>query len=403
MRLALSIVVISLLIAVSAAHFMVADSGYVLLAYGGWTVELSLWLAALINIGLIAMVYLAARLVIHLTAKRGRLRSWAGQRRNRLYDSQLQQGLFAYLDGNWDKAISGLSKAAKRGNEQQSQLPLLFAVKASEAGGDLAKAKSLIDAAESRFGANKSTVDLAKAELEMQAGQLETALAILHRLKKSGHAQDKLDYLLLSCYERLGEWASLAALLEQAPVKKLLDKSTYERLQSRSATHNFAQASDLASLHAQWQALTRKQQKQASMVAAYVGALMTHNGHEFADKILNGFFKRQWDDALLSLYAQVQSPDPDRQLLLAESWLVARPNNAELLICLARLCLRNELWGKALDYYESAIAHEPRADIYAEFARLLAHQGKLDRSNKLYEKSFLAQHPGLANLPLPKS
>ena len=114
--------------------------------------------------------------------------------------------------------------------------------------------------------------------------------------------------------------------------------------------------------------------------------------------MLYAALKRQFDDRLIERYGCVQGRDSARQLAHAEGWLKAHPDNAALLLALARLSLRNELWGKARDYFEASLRIEHRPQTCAELARLLAQLGDAQRSNQLF-------HEGLGlldrNLPAP--
>jgi HemY protein len=93
---------------------------------------------------------------------------------------------------------------------------------------------------------------------------------------------------------------------------------------------------------------------------------------------------------------------PDEQLLAAEQWLKDRPNNAELLLALGRLSLRNELWGKAREYFETSLRLRRSREGLAELSRLSAHMGDEEMSIKLMMQG-LANDNGLPKLPMPKA
>ena len=74
---------------------------------------------------------------------------------------------------------------------------------------------------------------------------------------------------------------------------------------------------------------------------------------------------------------------------IAEGWLKEQPNNTDLLLSLARLCKRSELWGKARDYLEAALKLESRSEIYAELAEVLGRLGEHDKSLQFYRQGLL--------------
>ena len=90
-----------------------------------------------------------------------------------------------------------------------------------------------------------------------------------------------------------------------------------------------------------------------------------------------------------------------QQLLIAEKWLKEHSANAYLLLSLGRICMRNELWGKAKEYYEASIEVEPCAEAYGELSRLLKYLGELEASEtymKVYGDLIGVQ---LLELPMP--
>ena len=54
----------------------------------------------------------------------------------------------------------------------------------------------------------------------------------------------------------------------------------------------------------------------------------------------------------------------------------------------ARLCLRNELWGKARSYLESVISLRPTPEAYSEYGRLLNQLGEADAAADAYREGL---------------
>ena len=61
-----------------------------------------------------------------------------------------------------------------------------------------------------------------------------------------------------------------------------------------------------------------------------------------------------------------------------ERWLKDRGEDPDLLLAAARLCLRNELWGKARSYLETVISLRPTPEAYREYGALLTQLGEAD-------------------------
>jgi len=106
-----------------------------------------------------------------------------------------------------------------------------------------------------------------------------------------------------------------------------------------------------------------------------------------AAKAVEMAISRNWRDALVQLYGEQDYGTSEQQLLVAEKWLKERPANANLLLSLGRISMRNELWGKAKEYYETSIKIAPSAEAYGELSRLLKHLGEVEASEN-YLKSY---------------
>ena len=68
----------------------------------------------------------------------------------------------------------------------------------------------------------------------------------------------------------------------------------------------------------------------------------------------------------------------------AEGWLANHSEDSDLLLSAARLCLRNELWGKARSYLETVISLRPSPEAYQEYGALLNQMGEADAAAEAY-------------------
>jgi HemY protein len=110
-------------------------------------------------------------------------------------------------------------------------------------------------------------------------------------------------------------------------------------------------------------------------------------GDEAIAEILRAL-KRSFEPELVRAYGEVKSRDPLKQLRRAEGWLKTHAEDAVLLLTAARLCMANELWGKARSYLESSLALAPNPESYALYGKLLDQLGNPDQA-------AIAYHSGL--------
>ena len=55
-----------------------------------------------------------------------------------------------------------------------------------------------------------------------------------------------------------------------------------------------------------------------------------------------------------------------------------------LLLATARLCMQNQLWGKARSYLETSLGLRPEATAYRVYGRLLDKMGESDAATEAY-------------------
>ncbi len=101
-------------------------------------------------------------------------------------------------------------------------------------------------------------------------------------------------------------------------------------------------------------------------------------------KELTAALKSNWRGPLVRLFGLVETSDTTKQLKKAEAWLKKHDDDPDLLLAAARLCLRNELWGKARSYLETVINLRPTPEAYQEYGNLLNQLGEADAAADAY-------------------
>jgi HemY protein len=120
-----------------------------------------------------------------------------------------------------------------------------------------------------------------------------------------------------------------------------------------------------------------------------------------AEAVVHQALKKQWDDRLIHEYGLTAANDTAKQLQRAEAWLDERPSNAALRLCIGRLALRNELWGKAREQLEASQKLASNTEVLAELGRLYAQMGDERASAESYRQGLLLSAPPLPSLPMP--
>lgn len=407
----LTVIVLALLVTLYLGF--PADPGYLLIAFGNYTFETSLF--ALIVA--LCVLYLLARLLLaiwhwlnpYYWIRYGRhLRD----RRHARARSKSVDGLLYFARGSWQSAYNLLRDA--RNDADASVINHLAAAYAAYEMGDRNAWSRLLNEAESRYPAARSTVNYLRALLLFKSDQLEQCLAVLEQLRKTSLNDAQLLNLLKEVYVRLEAWEQLEELLPMLEKQGLVETDELERIKVRLFMERLytmgkgSQAKSepeeaVATLGKLWKKAPVKYKEDEKIVKHYTDLLCGLNARSVAAKVLEAALARRWSDALVLRYGEQDYGCSPQQLLVAEDWLKSRPANASLCLTLGRLAMRNELWGKAREYYEASIKIAPSAAAYGELGRLLKHLGDTRASEANLKKYGELIGAGLPDLPLPKA
>ena len=401
------ILLIVVLCAAALSMFIVEHTGYVLISWKTLRYESSLWMFLAVLAAVLALLYGLRTLIKMTLVSTGLVNPWSRRNQSRRYRLAAEQGILDLAQGHWKDALRHLRRAAE--GESTPLVYFLGAASAAEKLGYSQEADELLERALIKQPSAEVAIALAHSDLQLQraddAGAQET-LQAMHDL----HPQHTEVLMRLQALLRQRQdWSALIGLL---PALRKCKRFSAEQLQSIEyqawsgrlsaiCTLKTDPQTALKTLDTAWQELSSKLRTDPQLVAAYATELLRLKAHEQAESLLRHTLKSNLNDALIDLYGRAQASDAARQLQLAETWLKQAPNNAILLRALGRLSLRNQLWGKARDYFESSLRQHRQAHTCAELARLLNHLGDTKRSNELFAESFQLLEQALPALPQP--
>lgn len=402
----LALVLILILAIVGFLGWAISQSaGYVLITYDRFRYESSFW----VFLGLIAAFWLLAvllhRLLGVLQLSGALVNPWSRRHRARRVENASRRGMRELAEGQWQHALGHLRTAAE--HDRQPLVHYLGAARAANELGEHEQSDELLRQAREREPQAALAIGLAQAQLQTARGQYAEARATLSALHDEHPRHSYLLVQLQQLYVQLEDWPALCRLLPDLRKQRVLPAARLDELERLAWTAAVEQAAQTEAgtaeearqaLEQRWQSVPAALRHEPLLVRAYADGLSRLGAEAKAEEVLYAALKRQFDDRLIERYGCVQGRDSARQLAHAEGWLKAHPDNAALLLALARLSLRNELWGKARDYFEASLRIEHRPQTCAELARLLAQLGDAQRSNQLF-------HEGLGlldrNLPAP--
>ena len=248
---------------------------------------------------------------------------------------------------------------------------------------------------------------LARAEIQLQAGQYQQAINTLKEARRSPGRYPQALSLLQRAYIGLGDNAGLAELLPQLKKYRVINADEQAALEHDLYGGMLRSAGDggdgsLDAVCDTWHKLPAAVRADPEMIRSYTGLLVSLGGDALAEKTILRELKKRWDPALVRFYGFVESADVRRQLARGEAWLADHPEDAQLFLCLGRLAARDKLWGKSRDYFEKSYRLQRSAETCAELGRLLDGLGESKVAAAYFREGLLLQEARLPSLPKPE-
>lgn len=377
-------ILLTLLIAAALAAAIAYDPGYVLIAFGNYTLETTMWVGVALMLVILLAMYLAI-LIVHRGVRQGSFFSrWRSNWRDRRGRQLTQRGLLAYLEGNFERARVVLDRAAARA--EMPALNYVLAARAAAAQGEHQIAEHYLLRAQRSEDHTEFAVALTRAELNLRQGKLQEALTVLSRIRNHAAKHPYILLLLRDTYTALRDWSKLLLLLPQLRKHKVMTKEAAAELEIRatqSLLDELAAKKQIETMRQVWRDTSRTVAQDSRAIASYARGLLALGADTEVEPLLRNQLKRERNVELTELYGKANG-DSARQLTQVEQWLREYGGNATLYLCAGRIATRNELWGKAREYFEQSLKTEASPEAYAELGRLLARLGQFERSSEYF-------------------
>lgn len=372
------IVVVAMLMFAFAAQFLLADRGYVAIDFHGYLVEMSVPGFLIVVTALIFAIWLLRKVVL---APR-RLGEAAGRYRSGRAGQKLTRGMIDVAEGNFARGEKLLARSA--GTSDSPLFNYLQAARAAHLQGRDERRDEWLKLAYQETPEATNAVLLTQAEFQLDRGQYEHALATLRRIEENSRNHSYAADLLGRIYFQLNDWDNLGALLPRLQKHSRVKPATLEMWTVRVHSEMLKRAPDGDAVLQAWKQVPKPLRKNLTLLDAYYTGLIRSGMNQKAEKDLTAALKTEWRGPLVRLYGLVEGIDASKQLKRAETWLQKHAEDPDLLLASARLCLRNELWGKARSYLESVISLRPTPEAFQVYGRLLNQLGETDAAADAY-------------------
>jgi HemY protein len=368
-----------------AAHL---NDGYAILVFPPYRAELSLNLAILLGIAAFVLGYMLLRMVTHTLRLPLYVRGFRLRRREAKGRAALLAALQTMFEGRYARAEKSAGRAYKLG-----QAPALSALIAARAAGEM---RELERRDQWLARARSYDADARQARLAVQASLLlddrryDDALEVLGELSASGPKRIATQRMQLKAHQRLGHWDEVRRLTAALAKRGVLAAAAATQLRITAQIEALRQhAGDAAGLAECWQHTEDKRNARVARTAAQL--LIALGDCRRAHEIVAAALESEWEEDLVLLYGECLGADVLAQIERAEKWLKSRPRDRALLLTLGRMCLAQELWGKAQSYLEASLSEEPSRSAHIALAQLFDRIDKPEEANRHYRASAAAK------------
>lgn len=375
-----------LLVAIGLSLFASNNEGYVLIVRPPYRLELSFNLLILLIVLSFFSLHLLLRMLNYARQLPASVKEYKERRRQREGRAALVEALHALVDGRYTLAEKSAAKALDLGED--AGLSALVAARAAHK----AKRKSQRDfylAEAERLAPQARTGRLlTQAELLLDDRQYIQALQVLQHLDRLEPKYVPAMRLELKVQLHLGNWEQVLSLLQNLEKKDGLELWKIKQYRQQAHQQMLRRyAGDLKKLQACWKKLAPEEQLNPHIAEAAAQAFSEAGDGNQASRVLEMSLTKNWDSHLAGLLGDCESQDPIKQLQQAEYWLTQHEGDANLLLALGRMCIRQKLWGKAESYLEASISVRPSAQAHFMLASMLESRGEHQRAGLHYRLS----------------
>ena len=396
MRKLLVLLMLSLLIGAALVWVLQQGSGYILLSFSDFSIEMSAWTGLLIYLtatGLLFWLLLTWRWI----AGAGGFRLWWQNRRSARKINQTAEGLLLFADDDWQQAEKLLSQSADK-----SAMPvvnLLFAARAAADNNQIEQARQLLKRLKITYPKGSFAADKAFAELLLLEEKPSEALQILRPMHSKKPSDRGLLRLLADAYYMAGDWGPLQKLLRDLKHYKVVSGTALANLEldvycslldEYRADTELPMSEQKALLEDIWYYTPKKLHKHPQVIAVYGNSLNRVGAQDKQQALLIKALNHQWHSQLVIQFGELQSATPEKQLVQGEKWLQKHRDDPDLLLALGIICQRLSFWGKARDYLSDAVALQPSTQAFISLAEVLEKTGDSSASADSYRRGLLA-------------
>lgn len=384
MKLWLIVVLICFGLGIWLLELMQKDAGYVLISLFGWTLETSFWFAIGVLVVAVFSAYAVYRTIRKLIRTLIDGTAFFSQRRSIGVERRYREGLLHFLTGDFKQASKFLASVSRR-----DELPVVRVIASAQAiaiQGDVEQGKLMLREAEKKYPKDLVWIYKALIPLLVQSGASDEVEPLIQKLKELNPNDSSIARLEHYKLRQLNNWQGATQLLADKKLSKTFAGDDIENTYISALEQLRVDAHlDESSVTTLWESIPKQYKRKPELIVPYAKLLFATKQHALLEELISFTLDKYWLPDLVDLFAKLESSDPALQLKKAERWLTKHDEDKVLALTLGVLAMKNQLWGKARSYFESAArdGDNPRALYFLGF---ISEQLKDEQASQDYYK-----------------
>ena len=408
------VLIAGVLLGTVLAQWVLGLPGYALLTFR----ELSIQLSMPAFIGMLALGFsgalILAQLGIWLWQLPARLHKQRRRREEAATVEQVIEGFWALAEGRFADAEARLTRnprqvgpgTAEPGRPAAAVLRYLGAARAAQSQGYPQRRDEYLRCAIQVYPEAQLAVGLVQAELQLEQGQQEQALATLEHLHRRAPQHSLVLQRLAELYQHLGDSHRLLALLPMLRTYSSLSGQALANMEAQAARAKLRSAvsqRDVNALVRAWDALPPTVQAQPEMAATYAANLQALGAADQALAFIRQRLAQADEPSLAALLGELEVAEPRALLEEIDGWLGQHGEDPKLLASAGRLAMRAAVWERARDYLERSLAQERAPQTYWYLGQVLLAIGDAGAQQMFRAGLGYALGQSLTPQPVPVS
>ena len=379
--------ILGLFVVAAAIAIVSRFPAYVLLVYPPYRIEVSFTLfVALLLLGFLT-VYGLVRLVAGVLQLPAYVKKYRHDRVQAKIRKLLDEELGAYFEGRYADSERAATGAMKLGDT--SSFHRIIAARSAHELREYRKRDAYLSDAQDNKAGDSTLRLMTTGKFLLDQHDARGALDTLQELRDSGVTGHVGALALeLKAHQQAGNWDEVLNVLYQLEKRGGVDAAQASHLRQQAWLGKIRQQKDLTGLTRCLKNIPADFKRRSKIAAAAARALIQYGGDSIAQQLLTDSLNAQWDSELVALYGDCKSGDVVEQIKQAEKWLAQNSQDAGLLLALGKLCLHQQIWGKAQNYLDASISIAPSHAAYAALGDLAERMGKPGEALKYRQQAL---------------